>query len=97
MVNEVEEKLLKYLEVETELLRVQRLLEFEKNEIECLSDSISDLKESTTEKLSDRINKKEQSKISLMKSNQQYDFEKLSLQNQIEILNHFDSKYIHDY
>ena len=79
MVNEVEEKLLKYLEVETELLRVQRLLEFEKNEIECLSDSISDLKESTTEKLSDRINKKEQSKISLMKSNQQYDFEKLSL------------------
>jgi hypothetical protein len=55
------------------------LLEFEKNEIECLSDSINDLKESTSEKLSDRVNKKEQSKISLMKSNQQYDFEKLSL------------------
>ena len=55
--------------MEKEFERVSRLLEFEKNEIECLSDSISDLKESTSEKLSDRVNKKEQSKISLMKSN----------------------------
>jgi hypothetical protein len=70
MINDLEEKLLKYFEVEKEFERVSRLLEFEKNEIECLSDSINDLKESTSEKLSDRVNKKEQSKISLMKSNQ---------------------------
>ena len=65
-------------------------MQFELNEIEGLSDSILDLKESTKEKISDRVNKKEQSKISLIKSNQQYDYEKKSLNNQIKIIKFFD-------